>query len=231
MAACQPLGLNETNSSYLQGRSFCHRLAPPFWMWPAFIAGSLFHTYSFSQIPFFSFLSFSSTSCYENTSLLKLEKCSVLLACPLNAFCCSQHFSSADRTQSGWQAQFYCISRHGLTVTHCHIFLLISNCAFLLLLVLHDLLYHYLDYCGRIKFFIARENRWPLNFLPYHMFLDTTSVKNLSQTLNFWVSATVFTSVFTSLCSPGIRLGLAMHSYFYKKLNFCSIWIFCWVVV
>lgn len=116
-------------------------------------------------------------------------------------------------------------------MTHCCIFLLISNCVFLLLLVLQDLLYHYLDYCCKIKFFIACENRWPLNFLPYHMFLDTTSVKNLSQTLDFWVSAIVFTSVFTFLCPPGIRLGLAMHSYFYMKFIFCSIWIFFWVVV
>lgn len=47
------------------------------------------------------------------------------------------------------------------------------------------MIYHYLDYCCRMKLFIASENRWPLIFLSYHMFLDTTSVKSLSQTLDF----------------------------------------------
>lgn len=84
------------------------------------------------------------------------------------------------------------------------------------------MIYHYLDYCCRLKFFIASENRWTLNFLLYHMVLDTTSAKNLSQTLDFWVITIVFTSVFTSLCTLGIRLRLAMLSYFYKKFIFCS---------
>lgn len=61
------------------------------------------------------------------------------------------------------------------------------------------MIYHYLDHCCRIKFFIASENSWPLNFLPYHMFLDTTSVKNFSETLDFWVITIICTSVFTSL--------------------------------
>lgn len=80
------------------------------------------------------------------------------------------------------------------------------------------MIYHYLDHCCRIKLFIASENSWPLNFLSYYMFLDTTSVKNLSETLDFWVITIICMSVFTSL-SPRDQ-AKAGYVFFFKGLFF-----------